>query len=106
MSEQVKITVHIEYTHDCGQVFEEISYMKADQDLLLKLFQEALNWDVGNVQSLFVPPSLPPLPKLSLAGHVERVEMTGSEWRQGKGGLVCQKCGANLLFPSQDEEQE
>lgn len=105
MSEQVKITVHVEYTHDCGQVFEEVSYMKADQDLLLKLSQEALNWDVSNVQSLFVTPSLPPLPKLNLVGSVEKVEMTGSELRKGKG-LVCQKCGANLLFPSQDKEQE
>ena len=105
MSEQVKISVHVEYTHDCGQVLEEISYMKADQDLLLKLSQEALNWDVGNVQSLFVTPPLPPFPKLSLAGNVERVEMTGSELVKGKG-LVCQKCRANLLFPSQDKVEE
>ena len=93
MSEHLtKITVHLEYTHECGQVLEEIFRMKTDQYFSMDMLREPL---IDTAQ---------PLDKLNLGGYVEKVEIAGMEIREGKGAY-CLKCDANLLLPSLDKEQ-
>ena len=80
----IKITVHIEEEHECGQAHEQVYVLE-------KL--PALTLHTG--------PRLPghvTAPRgLTLTGRYEAVEINGIEMRENR--LLCKKCGQDVLFP-------
>ena len=100
MSNQDKITVKIEQTHTCGQVFEQIVHMEPDDLFSLTLSADPpFSLSFLDERHPVLPFSLPPPSKrkLELVGHTEKLEVNGIEMKENR--LLCKRCGADVLFP-------
>jgi hypothetical protein len=86
-------TVRIEQVHECGQIFEQVAHMTADD-----LFSLMLSSDPGTpfdpARAFTIPERTPP--KLTLVGHYDKVDINGVDMRDHQ--MLCKHCGGDVLF--------
>jgi hypothetical protein len=80
----LKITVHIEEEHECGQVHEAIYHMKQVQ---ITMPRNLLRVDDARLDIFDLRP-------MELTGQYGKVDMNGIEVREN--ALICKKCGKNI----------
>jgi hypothetical protein len=99
------ISIHVEREHSCGQVFEEILHVEsADFSLdtdYLALWRGSLEKEP--LQPFTLPE--PPVTKLTFTGVCGKVEAYGMAWVPSRG-LICMRCGADLLFGEKQDESQ
>ncbi len=91
-----KVSIRIEQAHDCGQVFVQTTHIILDEAFRFVLSSELP--PLTEPASAMFKLSMEAHRNIELSGHYGEVEWDGMEWRRGEG-LVCSKCGKNVLFP-------
>jgi len=97
------ITIHVEYTHSCGQVMEQIVSMDLDDEFSMELKDDTLPALIGGlsvIDKVWVPPVFA-RPYYTVSGHYSKVNITGIEHKGNR--LLCMTCGADMLFPDSEE---
>lgn len=85
MSKQLKITVHQQEEHECGQIHEAIYYM---YDVKMTMISSLMPIDTTTLD-IFNPTPM------EFTGNYNKVELNGIEVRGNT--IVCKKCGKDIL---------
>ncbi len=96
MSNQAKLTLHIEQTHDCGQVITHVLHIdSADFSLSLPPFMDLSREEPGKFKPFVLAKR-----KIDFSGDYEKFEVNGLELKGRR--FLCVKCGADIFFPEPD----
>jgi hypothetical protein len=104
ISDDTHYSIHSTKIHSCGQVFEEVLHLKQDETFLLNFhmppFPPLMNDHSVEAFEAFMHEAKERKQKIELAGNLEKIEINGMQWNEGKG-ITCLHCGEELLFPTQ-----
>ena len=107
VSKDTRYSIHSRTVHSCGQVFEEVLHLKQGETFLLNLSMPPFSPLPTDYSPASVAAQIEELGRrqynVGLTGHIEKVEINGMQWNEGKG-ITCLHCGEELLFPTQKSE--